>query len=75
MTVREIVATAAMVKDRRRPAYGTADVMSRLGIERLALRHTGELSLPDRRVNGWHARRCRWRLSRFSWKLRWRSPA
>lgn len=51
MSVREIIATAAMLKQRRRAAMSTADdVMAQLGIERMAALHAGELSLPDRQM-------------------------
>lgn len=51
MTVCEIVATAAMLKDGRKRGMSTADdVMERLDITRLARRYAGELSLPDRQM-------------------------
>lgn len=51
MTVQEIVATAAMLKDGRRHASATAEeVMSRLGIESLGARSAEDLSLPDRQM-------------------------
>lgn len=51
MTVREIIATAAMLKHGKRQALIQADeVMERLGIEGLAARSAEDLSLPDRQL-------------------------